>query len=135
MEKHVQVLGILYIVFGVMGLIGALTVFVILGIGGLFSPDEDAALLAVGVGGFIAFIILITSIPCIVAGWGLMKHQNWARILTLVLSFLNLLSFPFGTALGIYGIWLLFKDETVRLFGGQPAPPPASYSKPSGEMR
>ena len=29
MEKHVQVLGILYIVFGVMGLIGALTVFVI----------------------------------------------------------------------------------------------------------
>ena len=126
MEKHVQVLGILYIVFGVLGLIGALTVFVVLGIGGLFSPDEDAALLVVVIGGLIAFIILTTSIPGIIAGWGLMKHQNWARILTLVLSFLNLLNLPFGTALGIYGIWLLFNDEAVRLFGGQPAPPPAS---------
>ncbi len=123
MEKHVQVLGILYIVFGVMGLMGALTVFVIFGVGGLFSPDEDAALLVVGLGSFIAFIILITSIPSVVAGWGLMKHQNWARILTLVLSFLNLLSLPFGTALGIYGIWVLFKDETVPLFTGTPVPP------------
>ena len=125
MEKHVQVLGILYIVFGVLGLIGALTVFVVLGIGGLFSPDEDAALLVVVIGGLIAFIILTTSIPGIIAGWGLMKHQNWARILTLVLSFLNLLNLPFGTALGIYGIWILFNDETVRLFSGQQAPPPA----------
>ncbi len=125
MEKHVQVLGILYIVFGVLGLIGALTVFVVLGIGGLFSPDEDAALLVVVIGGLIAFIILITSIPGIIAGWGLMKHQNWARILTLVLSFLNLFNLPFGTALGIYGIWILFNDEAVRLFTGTPAPPPA----------
>ena len=125
MEKHVQILGILYIVFGVLGLIGALTVFVVLGIGGLFSPDEDAALLVVVIGGLIACIILVTSIPGIIAGWGLMKHQNWARILTLVLSFLNLLNLPFGTALGIYGIWLLFNDEAVRLFSGQPAPPPA----------
>ncbi len=123
MEKHVQVLGILYIVFGVMGLIGALTVFVVLGIGGLFSPDEDAALLVVVVGGLIAFIILITSIPGIIAGWGLMKHQNWARILTLVLSFLNLLNLPFGTALGIYGIWLLFNDEAICLFSDQPTTP------------
>ena len=123
MEKHVQVLGILYIVFGALGLIGALTVFVVLGVGGLFSPDEDAALLAVGVGGFIALIILITSIPGIIAGWGLLKHHNWARILTLVLSFLNLLNLPFGTALGIYGIWLLFKDEAIRLFSDQQTTP------------
>ena len=125
MEKHVQILGILYIVFGALGLIGALTVFIVLGIGGLFSPDEDVALLVVVLGSLITFLILITSIPGIIAGWGLMKHQNWARILTLVLSFLNLLNLPFGTALGIYGIWLLFNDEAVRLFTGTPAPPPA----------
>ena len=28
----------------------------------------------------------------------------------------NLISIPFGTALGIYAIWALMKDETIRLF-------------------
>ena len=125
MEKHVQVLGILYIVFGVMGLLGALTILIIFGVGGLFSPDEDTALLVVVFGGLIAFIILVTSIPGVIAGWGLMKHKEWARMLTLILSFLNLLNLPFGTALGIYGIWVLFNDRTVRLFSGQRSTPVA----------
>jgi len=56
------------------------------------------------------------SIPGIVGGIGLLKRKYWARILILVLCFLSLLSIPFGTALGIYGIWILLKSETVEIF-------------------
>lgn len=43
----------------------------------------------------------------IVAGWGLMQRRHWARVLAIVLSFLRLLNFPFGTALGIYTLVIL----------------------------
>ncbi|HUJ31929.1 MAG TPA: zinc ribbon domain-containing protein [Candidatus Acidoferrum sp.] len=43
----------------------------------------------------------------ILAAWGLFDRRPWARILVLVLGFLALLRFPFGTALGIYTLWVL----------------------------
>jgi hypothetical protein len=43
----------------------------------------------------------------ILAAWGLLQRKHWARMLTLILAFLALLSFPLGTALGIYTIWVL----------------------------
>ena len=48
------------------------------------------------------------------------KHRPWARILVLVLEFINLIEIPIGTALGIYTIWVLFKDETVQIFTPSP---------------
>jgi hypothetical protein len=106
-----------------MGLIGATIVFVLFGVGFLFSPDPDAALLAVGFGTVIAAIIVVPCVPGILAGYGLIKRYNWARTLALILAFLNLPGLPFGTALGIYGIWVLFNDETARVFTNQPQQP------------
>ena len=68
------------------------------------------------VGGFLAVIILIFSIPGLLAGWGLLHYEEWARILTIVLSVLNLFAFPFGTALGVYGLWTLLNQQTLPLF-------------------
>ena len=63
----------------------------------------------------------------IVGGLGLLRYKEWARILTLVASFLSLPHVPFGTALGIYSMIVLFNPETVRLFqGGAAAPPPSA---------
>ena len=52
----------------------------------------------------------------IIAGIGLLKFQQWARILALVLAVLHVLSFPIGTALAIYAFWVLLKPETTPLF-------------------
>ena len=60
--------------------------------------------------------MLVLSVPGIIAGVGLLSYQPWARILTIVLSILDLISIPFGTALGIYGLWVLFTTEGARLF-------------------
>ena len=59
---------------------------------------------------------MILSIPSIIGGIALYKRQAWGRILALVLCLLSLISIPFGTALGIYGIWTLLQDKTVELF-------------------
>jgi len=68
------------------------------------------------IGGFVLIVLLILSVPGIIAGVGLLSYQPWARILTIVLSILDLISIPFGTALGIYGLWVLFTTEGAQLF-------------------
>jgi hypothetical protein len=42
------------------------------------------------------------------AGWGLLNHQPWARLLAIVLGVISLFfHIPFGTALGVYTLWVL----------------------------
>ena len=56
------------------------------------------------------------SIAFMSAGIGLLNKKSWARILSLIVCILSLFSIPFGTCLGIYGIYVLMKDETMELF-------------------
>ncbi len=116
MEKHVTIVGVLYIVFGALGLLIALVVFVVLAGSGIVSGDETAMAVTTGIGSIIAMIIAFLAIPEIIGGVFLLKRKEWARIFVLILSFFNLLSIPFGTILGGYAIWVLMKDETIRLF-------------------
>jgi len=46
--------------------------------------------------------------------WGLFEREPWARMLGLVLGFLALLRFPFGTALGIYTLWVLLPETSGK---------------------
>ena len=55
---------------------------------------------------------LITGVLGVIAGWGLLERQPWARTLALVLAFLNLFHFPLGTALGAYTFWVLMPAES-----------------------
>lgn len=42
-----------------------------------------------------------------VAGFSLLNRRPWGRMLAIVLAVLALFKFPFGTALGIYTLWVL----------------------------
>jgi hypothetical protein len=64
--------------------------------------------------------LLAISLPGLITGIGLLKLQPWARIVGIVLSAINLINIPFGTALGIYGLWVLLNKETEQLFSGVP---------------
>src|SRR6266852_9400972 len=46
--------------------------------------------------------------------WGLFEREPWARFLGLVLGFLALVRFPFGTALGIYMLWVLLPESSGK---------------------
>ena len=49
----------------------------------------------------------LTGVIGLIAGWGLYERRSWARILAIVLAFLSLFHPPFGTAIGIYTLWVL----------------------------
>ncbi|MGD8273129.1 MAG: hypothetical protein PVF86_17360 [Desulfobacterales bacterium] len=121
MEKHVTVLGILYIAFSALGLLLAIIIFTAVVGGGIISGDSEAIAITSIVGPAVALFFVLLSTPGLIGGIYLLKHRPWARILVLVLGFLNLIEIPIGTALGIYTIWVLFKDETVDLFISAPA--------------
>lgn len=134
MAKHVKLLAALYLVFGGMGLLAfaVLLAITFLGSGAAALDDLKAGIILGSLGMLGVVVAAIVTLPNLVAGWGLLKRKSWARILTLILSFLNLPAFPIGTALGIYGIWVLFQAEVVRLLSpGDPASMPAQQSMPS----
>lgn len=60
----------------------------------------------------IGFLFIGTAAVGLIAGWGLMDRQPWARTLAIVLGCLSLLDMPFGTALGIYTLWVLLPAKS-----------------------
>jgi hypothetical protein len=128
MTTHVKVLGVLFIVLNALGLCAAL--FLALGLGvasgivGQAAAPEDAAIALpiIGVAGTALVVFLLAvSLPGLITGIGLIKFQPWARIVGIVLAAINLINIPFGTILGIYGLWVLLSKETEPLFAG-PSP-------------
>lgn len=63
----------------------------------------------------IAILLVAKAALGFIAGWGLLQHERWARILALVLGFISLFTnIPFGTALGIYTMWVLLSSDSER---------------------
>jgi hypothetical protein len=131
MRDHVRILAYLHIIFGSLGVLCAVVVLFVFGgiagIVGVANPhDPDAWHIAIPVlgivGAAICGFVMLLSIPGIIAGVGLLKFRPWARILTIVLSALDLLHVPLGTALGVYGLWVMLNAETERLFSFTPQP-------------
>ena len=122
METHTKVLGVLNIVSGVLGLCLALVLVVVFGgVTALVGAegDADAAIAApiIGLTGMALVMFVVTlSLPSVIIGWGLYQLRPWSRIAGIVLSIVSLVSFPFGTALGVYGLWVLFSKEGQQLF-------------------
>ena len=131
MEGHVKAVAIIYIVLGCLGACAGLLMLVIFGGiagAGMASGDPDgeaAAGFFALLGGFLLVLTLITSLPSILAGWGLLKRKSWARVLTIIIAALNLFWIPIGTILGIYALWVMLNKDTMPMFqpggGGTPA--------------
>jgi len=124
MKQHVSILGILYIVFGCLGILAAVGFLLLFGgaagIVSLVAHEEPDAAVAVpilgGIGVVVSVFLAVVSLPGLIVGIGLTKFRRWARTAGVVLSALNLLNFPFGTALGAYGLWILLSKESEPLF-------------------
>ena len=65
-----------------------------------------------GILGAIGALWALTGLLGILAGWGLLDRQPWARTLAIVLGCIALVHIPFGTALGIYTLWVLLPAES-----------------------
>jgi hypothetical protein len=126
MEKHVTIVAALQIGWSILGLVFGLFLLILLGTLGTISGDEEALVILPLIGVLLGGTLIILSALGILGGFGLLKYRNWARILILVLSALDLLNFPLGTALAVYTVWVLVQGETAQLFGQQPVQPKAA---------
>jgi hypothetical protein len=119
MRQHVPILGWCFIVYhGLVALVGIIVGIIVSG-AGVISGEREAMFITGTVGMAIAAFLVVLSLPGIVAGIGLLKFRPWARILAIIIGVLHLLSFPFGTALGVYTLYVLLNAEAPSMFGVQ----------------
>ncbi|MFM7486834.1 MAG: hypothetical protein ACKO13_07925 [Cytophagales bacterium] len=120
MESHKRVVGILYIVTGVLQFIVMLLVSVLISSLIPFIADnaaENARWVFDWLVPFIniiaVIVIIFFSIPSVVGGAALLQGKSWALTLLLILGCFKLFSFPIGTAIGIYTIWVYAEDKKL----------------------
>ena len=117
MKKHVTVVGAIHIGFGVLGLIGAVVLFFALSFARGFVENEEVPtmvlkFLALSLPLFIGFMSTLG----LVGGIGLLSFMPWARYLIIVVAALGCLFIPIGTLSGVYALWVLLQDDTIKLF-------------------
>ena len=114
LDGHIRAMGIGHLVYGALILVPAVIVYVVLTVIGAVSGDPDAEvvlpLIAVLVGSF----LVLLGLPSIIAGIAVLKKKSWGLPFAMVMGILHLLSFPFGTALGAYSIWIFLEKDKVK---------------------
>lgn len=127
MASHIRSAAILQIVYASISiLIGLFLLLVLGGLATLVSalertPDAMVGATVLGVVGIGLFVLMaVLSAPAMIAGIALLRGASWGRVLTIVVAALQLLSFPLGTALGIYCLWVMLQPETERLLSAGP---------------
>lgn len=137
-EEHNRTLGILFLVYFGMQVLGFIisiaVMFVTLGMmSGMPNGDKFAIGLLRIIFGLTLILGVILTIPSGVAGFKLFKQRSNARIWAIIASIVGLINLPFGTALGIYGLWFLFSEngKLYYLADGTgtyfPPPPPENW--------
>jgi uncharacterized membrane protein (DUF2068 family) len=86
-------------------------------VGAAFSGSLANSAIVGMAGGFVTLFFGGLAALQLVAGWGLLGRKSWARVLTIVLGVISLIRFPFGTALGVYTLWVLLSKDGAAEFG------------------
>ena len=120
MHSHLRLLGILQLTWGAIGLmLGASTLLLAIGalaIGLMRTGDPVAAGVTALTFGVFAAALLAGGAANAWAGRALRRQEPAGRTVVLWLSVPNLFLLPFGTALGVYALWVLLHDESRAVF-------------------
>jgi zinc-ribbon domain len=113
LSRHLRLLGILWLALSAFRLVPG---FVLLSSFGQFmiAADPDVPIFVHGMLRAIGAVFVLTGLLGIAAGWGLLTRQPWARMLAIVFGCISLIDIPFGTALGIYTLWVLVPGESEQ---------------------
>jgi hypothetical protein len=117
MEAHVRVAGWLQIANSLLSIVAGAFVLVLLVGVGVAVEDEVALRIMAATGLATGGLLLILSLPGLVAGIGLLRRASWARVMAQVLAVFELVLFPIGTLLGAYTIFVLSQRAAPEVFG------------------
>jgi hypothetical protein len=119
-RSHVNLLGLLQLTWGGMGLLlGASLLLLAAGAAAIARLPEADPLTA----GAMALLFMVFAAAVAIGGWAsvwtgraLRQHRSRGRTGALLLALMNLFVLPFGTALAIYTFWVLLHNEARALF-------------------
>lgn len=117
LETHIRIVAWLNIANALLSLfIGVLALLLLLTGFSLFAGDVETLPFVIIGGLGIGLLMFVLALPSLLAGVGLLRQRNWGRLLAIIVGAFNLLSFPVGTALGLYTLWVLLQRETTDYF-------------------
>ena len=122
MDRHVRVLAILASLWGALAaLVGCSMLLLAAGALAVYAgPERETVAFAAGLTAAVLASIgacsLLWGVAHIWVAMRLRRHDTTGRAVMLGLAVVNLLVFPFGTALGAYALWTLLTNEGRRLF-------------------
>lgn len=112
LSRHIQLLALLWFAVSVFHLIGGVVLLVL--VNTLFRDMTQLPAFVQAILSTVAGWLLIKAFVGFAAGCGLLQRERWARPLALVLGFIELVHVPFGTALGIYTLWVLLAPNAEQ---------------------
>jgi len=128
-KDHNKVLSILMFVQGGLQLfVGILVALMYGGIGTFMLTNarrDDEQMMGgmfIALAVIVGLVILAFAGVTLLAGWKMLKEKSGGRTWGIIASIISLLSFPLGTALGVYGLWFLFGEDGKRFYAGGNSP-------------
>ena len=122
MQNHIKTLGWLQIaIHGINILIGLAILFgsSLFGMAAGLAAVPVLGLLFGALGWLIAGLFIVIGLPGTIIGWYIIQRKPWARIAGIVLCVIDLFfahTLGISQIAGIYGLWVLFNSETIRIF-------------------
>ncbi len=106
---HIRMLAILWFAHSAFRMIPGIAILTMFGSGFLPPGMPEFVIPIVQMVGyaFIGFAAI-----GLIVGWGLLERQPWARTMAIVLGVIGLFEPPFGTALGVYTLWVLLPAQS-----------------------
>lgn len=121
---HVDLLGALFRIWGMLTMVLGASMLALgiasaalvrsaarTGGGSQFAAGLTAATFAI-----LALLALAWGVAHIVVGNQMQKRRHWSRLAALVLGSVDLLLFPYGTALGVYTLSMLLRERVKPMF-------------------
>ena len=122
-DSHVDLVGVLFMVWGGLTiLIGASTLALGMAAASLISAaaaagrGQFAASLTAATFTVFALIAIIWGAGHVAIGVLVRRRRHWSRLAAILLASVDLLLLPYGTALGVYALWVLLREESKKLF-------------------
>lgn len=112
LTRRIDLVGYLHIGYGALLLLISGLMLLAVTVGAIVLPSLATWVASTGGGITAALLLAALGLPSMVAGISLIRRASWARLLLIIISIIDLFSFPFGTALGAYSLYILLKERT-----------------------
>ena len=112
-NKHKRLLGILILCYAALKIVLFIFGIQLLSVALEFLHDEEEVRFAAYIVKYVVgMVVVLYTVPSIIAGIGLLNEKKWALVLALIVGIMSLPVFPLGTGLGVYAIVVFLMDQS-----------------------